>query len=322
MLPTWVDKLFAHIKLFVQKQKGHHDMTNAFAHTINYDTTKSSCDNHALRQLNILQSKASSIFSFNQTIHYQQNQGREVSLSTDLDFYQNVENQQWCFSIKDVLSFHWSKGSKDIYYHLHAQGSPELLHYWLLHTLLPVYLTIENIYEFIHAGGIEIDGRPVLFIAPSYGGKSTLTDFFIQKGHTMISDDRVGLIEEDDRVMAVPSYPFHRPYRKMEDLGIDVKNFSPHPKPLDSVYLLQPAPETALISFEPLQGLEKYKALQYNVDFNLPLNKARSFALIAKIARSVDVYTLHLPWDLKRLDEVYEAIHEHQYNRSRINYDI
>ena len=36
----------------------------------------------------------------------------------------------------------------------------------------------------------------------------------------MISDDKVATFIKEELIYAVPSYPYHRPYRKVEDLGI------------------------------------------------------------------------------------------------------
>ncbi len=293
----------------------------AFAHDIHYDIpihddSKRPASTIFLTPLDTPQR------SFANVIYYQQNQGREVSLSTDHTFESNVDGQQWCFSVKDVIDFFWSKGSFVVSYQLHTEGTPELLRYWFLHTLCPVFLTIEGIFEFIHAGGVEINDHRVLFIAPSHGGKSTLTDYFIRQNHTMISDDRVALLAQDDKIVSVPSYPYHRPYRKMEDLGVSVDNFAAGIQALDAIYVLRKAPKEDPVHFNILRGLEKYKALQYNFDFNLPLNKARSFELIAKIAKVIDVYSIDIPWDLTRLHEVYEAICQHHKSRIKSSHAI
>ncbi|MDF1880468.1 hypothetical protein JHD50_03975 [Sulfurimonas sp. MAG313] len=245
---------------------------------------------------------------------YEQNQGREVSLSTDISFIKNVQNQKWVFEVKDIVSFYWEQSSYELYYYEGENGNATLSKYWFLHTFLPVFLSIEDKFELIHAGGVELKGKPVLFIAPSYGGKSTITDYFLKKGHIMVSDDRVG-IYEDTLIKTISSYPYHRPYRKMEDLGIKVENFMTTVKNLHIIYLLQRVNPLEKISFELLEGIETFKALQYNFDFILPLNKARSFELIAKIASKIEIYKLSVPWDLERLDEVYQEICKHSNSR-------
>ena len=246
---------------------------------------------------------------------YDQNQGREVLLSTNLSFDDNLYGQKWVFTVVDIISFYWQKDSNTIYYHQDVNGSTKLNEYWFLHTFLPIFFTIENKFELIHAGSVEINNRPILFIGPSYGGKSTLTDYFIQQGHAMISDDKVGL-KMSNEIQTIASYPYHRPYREMEDLGIKVDNFMQETKSLHLIYALHPVDKKDKISFQKLKGIDTFNALQYNFDFNLPLNKARSFEFISKVAAQVEIYKLFIPWDLEQLDDVYKAICKHSNQRA------
>ena len=48
--------------------------------------------------------------------------------------------------------------------------SQALLAFWFVHIFLPMYLTLERGWDFIHAAAVEVDNRPILFIAPSTGG--------------------------------------------------------------------------------------------------------------------------------------------------------
>ena len=61
---------------------------------------------------------------------------------------------------------------------------------------------------------VEVDEQPILFIAPSTGGKSTLGDYFLKQGHPMLSDDKVATFLHEDEFWAVPSHPHHRPFRE------------------------------------------------------------------------------------------------------------
>ena len=282
----------------------------AFGHNITLDSTPTKSLNNKLPLLNIVSSENIPEF-YEHILKYTQNQGREVFLSSNKNFDENRTEQKWMFKVEDVISFIWEKDNATIFYKLYKYGNDVLLKYWLLHTSLPIYLIIENKYELIHAGGVLIEDKPILFIAPSFGGKSTLTDYFLQKQHPMISDDRVALKESHNQITAVSSYPYHRPYRKMEDLGIYVENFMQEEKPLHCIYVLESVDAKDDIHFDLLEGIEKFKALQYNFDFNLPLNKASSFKLIGTIASYVPVYKIFIPWDLNRLDEVYLAICQH-----------
>ena len=244
-------------------------------------------------------------------LYLNNNQYREVSITSDESFINLQINQNIYFHIKDVITFYIKLNSKKIYFKYHKHGNEELLKYWLFHTFLPILFTLENKYYFIHAGAIEIEGSPILFIANSFGGKSTLTDFFIKKNHTMISDDKVGTFMKDNQIFGVPSYPYHRPYRKVEDLGIFTENFSKQSKEISKIYNLIKSHKDEKISISEISGIKKFMALRYATDVDLQVNKETRFTMLSNIANKVKVYDITIPWDLDRLEEVYQAIIKH-----------
>jgi len=248
---------------------------------------------------------------FNNKLRFENNQNREVYLLSKFSIDSNDTTQEYVFNIKNLLSFKWGKKSNTIFYKFHAIKENRLLKYWTLHTLLPLYFTIENIYYFLHAGAIEIGNKPILFVADSYGGKSTMTEFFMKKGHTMLSDDKVATYRKDEKVYATPSYSYHRPYRNTEDLGYQVENFAIKPRPICSIYNLIKSESTSKIDISKVTGVEKFKALKYSTDVEMDIHKNSRFSSLANIANKIDVYNITIPWDKTRLDEVYETIIEH-----------
>ena len=117
--------------------------------------------------------------------------GRELTLRTDRELARSEPGQPWCLEVEGVVSFSWTCGEPVIDYCLQGNGSRELLVFWFVHIFLPLHLTLERGYDFIHSAAVEIQGQPALFIAPSTGGKSTLGDYFLKQGHAMLSDDKV-----------------------------------------------------------------------------------------------------------------------------------
>ena len=239
------------------------------------------------------------------------NQGREVSLYTDREFTVTQNGQMWAFEVEGVVTIYWQSGSFVLEYNKHENFSESLLEYWVVHAALPFFFTIEAKYDFLHAGAVEVDEKPVLFTAESFGGKSTMTDYFMQKGHPMISDDKVGTYIKEKKVYAVPSHPHHRPYRKMEDLGYFVENMANEPKPIHAIYQLERVKGDARIEISELWGIEKFKALRYSSEINLPFLKEKRFAYLSSLANLLPVYRVSVPWDLNRLEEVYNAICGH-----------
>lgn len=230
---------------------------------------------------------------------------------TDRELSRAVMGQSWAFNVKDVITFFWKSGSSTIQYTVQEDFTFELLEYWSLHTLLPIFFTVEEKFDFLHAGAVEVEGNSILFVAESFGGKSTMTDFFIQKNHSMISDDKVAILKKDRLYFSVPSHPHHRPYRKAEDLGYFVNNMATLLKPIHAIYELHAADANANIAIGELHGIEKFQTLHLSSQVNLEFLKTQRFALLVDIARMVPVYQVTVPWDLSRLKNVYDAIFQH-----------
>ncbi len=249
-------------------------------------------------------------------IDFYDSQGRELYLHSDKEFSATEEGRLWVFEIRKVITFFWISGEKEIKYICHEKYTEDLLKYWSLHTILPFYFMIENCYNFLHAGAIEVEEKPILFIAKSNGGKSTMTDFFIKKGHTMISDDKVPLVARDGQIIATSSHPHHRPYRKIEDLGFFVENFANDPKPVQAIYELKKSDQDAEIMITELTGMKKFQKLHLSNPLELFFLKKNNFKFTTEVAKRIPVYSVTVPWDKKRLQEVYDKIKEHSTHQA------
>jgi len=236
--------------------------------------------------------------------------GQEGRYRSALPFKTMIKEFSWALEIQDILTLIWNREAKEIIYIKARNYTPERLRFWIFHTFFPLVLELERMYRLLHVGAVEVAGKPILFSAPSFGGKSTLTDYFIQKGHTLLSDDSLGVEKRDNKYYAVPSYPYHRPYRKPEVLGYPVKNFATEIKPIHAVYLLEKSEPTADVTIEEVKGIEKFKAFHYSNFINFSFMKEERFKYFSEMAKYVPVYSITVPWDMERLDEVYAAIVE------------
>ena len=236
------------------------------------------------------------------------NQGRDLALCSDREFTRTKKDQLWAFEVKGVVTFFWYSGTLTLEYIKYDNFTEELLEYWCLHIVLPVFFTVEETYDFLHAGAVEVNKKPILFIAPSMGGKSTMTDFFMKQGHTIISDDKVATFEKSGQIFTIPSHPHHRPYRKKEDLGFFINNFTTKLKSIHAVYVLEKVEEDATIGIIELKGIEKFKSLRYASETNLFFQKSKRFEYLIQMAKFIPVYKVVVPWNLNRLQEVYGEI--------------
>ncbi len=237
--------------------------------------------------------------------------GRKVYLYSDRLFNGSEAGQPWCYEVKDVVRFYWIGEERTIYYKLDKEGDADLLGFWFIHLLLPLYMTLENMYDFLHAGAVEVEGKPTFFIAPSMGGKSTMTDYFINQGHPLISDDKVPTFIADGKFMAVGSHPYHRPYRKFEELGYRVEKFTSEFKPIHTFYELEGVEGDADITIEEIKGFAKFDALLPNYLYMFSYLKPKRLKYLSSMLNSIKVFHVQVPWDRERLNEVYSKICEH-----------
>lgn len=236
---------------------------------------------------------------------------RKVYLYSDREFERSETGQPWCYEVQKVVTFNWVSGERTIYYELDEKSDVNLLGFWFIHLFLPLYMTLEKMYDFFHAGAVEVEGKPIFFIAPSMGGKSTITDYFIKQGHALISDDKVPTFIENGKFMAVGSHPYHRPYRKFEELGYHVAHFTTEFKPIHVFYELEAVEGDADISIEEVKGFAKFDALLPNYLYMFSHLKLQRLNYLSKMMNGIKVFHVKVPWDKERLSEVYDAICSH-----------
>ena len=217
----------------------------------------------------------------------------------------------WAVEIENVLLFLWHDNPDLLSYKKLPKYTPKLLEFWSLHTVLPLMFSTLRLYDILHVGAVEIEGVGTVFSAPSFGGKSTLVDFFLQKGHALIADDTIGVLEQKEKYYMVPSYPYHRPFRLVESLGQKVKKVNNRVTEFHHLYRLKKVDPHMDVSINELHGIQKFNVLHFSTFVNFDSLQVKNFDLVTGLARSLRVYEVTLPWDMGRLEEVYSAITAH-----------
>ncbi|MEM1156219.1 MAG: hypothetical protein AAGI44_18950 [Pseudomonadota bacterium] len=238
--------------------------------------------------------------------------GRQLKLQTHGELAATAQGQNRQLVVQNVVSLYWQSGDTAIYYRLDQSGSYDLLSFWFTHILLPLHLTLECNFNFLHASAVEIDQGAILFLAGSTGGKSTMANYFLHRGHGLVSDDKVSTFLEDSACYAEPSCPFHRPWREHEVLGDRVEQFSSAKTPVRTIYLLERNSTDVDIEIEELTGYRKFEALLSNYLYTFDFLHPHRLAWLAELAERTPIYRIRRPWDLSRLGDVYEAICEHE----------
>ncbi len=246
-----------------------------------------------------------------ETMPFYSTHGRELYLRTDREAARSAAGQPWCLQVEGVANFSWTGGDSVIYYQLGDEGNRALLVFWFVHIFLPLHLTLERGYDFIHAAAVEVDEQPILFIAPSMGGKSTLGDYFLRQGHPMLSDDKVATFLEQGRYYAVPSHPHHRPFRQFEVLGNPIEHFARQARPIHAFYALDQTGPHAGIEITEVTGFRKFEQLLPNYLFSFHFLQEQRLRWLAQLADQSLVYRVSRPWNMERMHETYTAICAH-----------
>ena len=245
------------------------------------------------------------------SVHLYSTHGREVFLHTDRELARGMAGQPWCLEVRGVVSFTWTGGESVICYRECDVDYWPLTVFWFVHIFLPMHLTLERGYNFIHAAAVEVDDQPILFIAPSTGGKSTLGDYFLRQGHPMLSDDKVATFLHQGRFYAVPSHPHHRPFREFEVLGYPVERFARRARPIQAFYLLGRGAPEADVEITEVTGSRKFQELLPGYLYSFHFLHEQRLQWLAQLANKSLVFRVSRPWNLKRMHDVYETVREH-----------
>jgi hypothetical protein len=175
----------------------------------------------------------------------------------------------------------------------------------------------------LHASGVAIDGRGVLFAAPSMFGKTTTAAAFAAHGHRLLAEDTVRCGTSPPVV-----YPGPAVVRLREDvasqmsLAHSVREPMPNgrvcivldqehrgdgaPVPLRAIILLRSGEEISL------QAVRKQEATRdlFALSFVLPIREQRSavFSRIVDLVNEVEVLNLYRPLRLAAMRDVVETV--------------
>ena len=127
----------------------------------------------------------------------------------------------------------------------------------------------------------------------------------------MLSDDKIATFLQDGHYYAVPSHPHHRPYREYEVLGYPVELFAEKARPIHAFYVLEPAEPDAGIDITEITGFRKFEELLPNYLYSFRFLQEQRLRWLAQLADQSLVFRVSRPWDLDRMQEVYEAICAH-----------
>jgi hypothetical protein len=207
--------------------------------------------------------------------------------------------------LDDIGEFQLRPKEMTIYCNMSAGARIETTRYWLMNLMLPLHLLLAGRLEFLHGSAVRVGDGAVVFLAASMGGKSTIANYFVECGHSLLTDEYVGL-RRDGEFMVVPSAPFIRPRRQIGDLGDPVVRFESNALPLRAIYLLALGEEPAQII--PISGVSAITGIVRHCRFRHPERTKERFTQFAEMASEAPVARLCIPRDISRLPEVRRAV--------------
>ena len=193
----------------------------------------------------------------------------------------------------------------------------------------------------LHASAVAFDDRAVAFVGDEGAGKSTTAAAFARRGHSVLSDDVVAIVERDGAFYVLPAYPYLSLWpdsvkmlygpdkilpafspnwdKRVLSLAGDRLRFEEKSLPLDAIFLLgERSSESAAPYLETLTPQECLVALIANSYATGMLDngmRAQEFALLGRMLASVPVRRVRpheQPAQIDRLCEVirtgYEAL--------------
>lgn len=253
----------------------------------------------------------------------------EVDRGLTEDIIIKTSPEEIIYQLKDIAGCKVQNGKKVII-------MPKL---GLNHTILRLFvltsvlgcILIQRKIPAIHGSSVVIGDQCIIIAGNSGAGKSTITNEFILKGHSFLSDD-VSVINYDqlERMYVQPGHPFRKLHKdSAQHYCLNIENcerieyeedkylipvhdsFIDRPIRLNALVEIVPK-EVDAVSIQKLSGIEKLNVLMENLyrgrltsHFN---SKAYYFKMIGSIAANLKVYRLTRPNNKFTCDKQVELI--------------
>lgn len=257
----------------------------------------------------------------------------ESDLEPDIDI-SIIHQQKDCPAFSDVLTFTINNvgkfivGNGNAIYVLPLTSHLDDLRVFILGSVFGALMHMRN-QLVIHGSAIEYNHQALMFCGPSGSGKSTMAGMFIKHGFSFISDD-VCLIKFDTQgVLVQPSYPQlklhsdvvkdlnltlpstnkNTPEGEKEKYFITEQNYL-QPLVLHNLFILHRNGLSTII--KEVKGSEKFNTLAeqtFRLGFiNELKHHSIFFSQLADLASRIKLYNIYYPNDIKKLQQVLQAI--------------
>ena len=268
----------------------------------------------------------------------------EIINNNELSFWDELENHKsdkkiaWktqskdyvIYYMKDYGIFKISNGNL-IEYRLYDKiPNEDFVSIFILNTCFPHILVQCNQFA-MHGSAIRMGNSSIIVSGASGSGKSTLSEVLIKKYGQYLSDDVVLIEQMNDRIYALPSFPYRKlcadaaelfGYDKEKTIPIEENDrnkvvvvaendYCSKEMPLGAIVVIKPD-DIEKVSIRKISGAETLKYIIDNLyqiasygDRNIP---ASVTAKIMKMAQTVPVYELSRPNGRMTVEEQMEVL--------------
>lgn len=119
--------------------------------------------------------------------------------------FEKTDND-FLLSVPDVSDYFVTNGNQIFFRKKNDDVSEDSVRLFLLGTCMGILMQQRGIIC-LHASGVLLNDKLTLFMGKSGAGKSSMLNYFKNKGSKVLGDDIVRIEIEDDKVYGYPSYP-------------------------------------------------------------------------------------------------------------------
>lgn len=212
---------------------------------------------------------------------------------------------------------------------------------WLFGLVLAFFLQNRGIFS-LHAAAVNCQGRAIAFLGNNGYGKSTLAYFFLHKGHSLITDDILPLVERDGSLVAMPVCPAmnlssqtlalireRQPSTSNNQIQITKRRyalkdlrlrFSKSEIPLGAIYFLRPinGNGTNSVKISPIPKVQSLIELLSNTRANTMIEVSNQMNLLktyTSLVSKVPICQLEYSRGFDLLPAVYDEILNHNFRQ-------
>lgn len=202
---------------------------------------------------------------------------------------------------------------------------------YLLGPVLGLVLRLRGV-TCLHASAVAFGGKAVAFVGSAGAGKSTTAAALLHRGHSVISDDIVALVENEEMFRVMPAYPYlclwpdsvEQIYGSREALppftsnfekrylalGSDGPRFEDRPLIIGAIYVFgeRSSSKASAEAMAPREALLNLVPNTYATNTIDKAMRAKEFEVLGRLVSRVPVRKLSPHQDAQHLDELCELI--------------